>query len=86
MLAVAADDGRSRRAGHQARAGFEHRIDLLVHHQLGLASRVVVADREFRQPKMDDFAGLECQHGAGEPGKAGITFCKDIAHRGFQIF
>jgi hypothetical protein len=30
---------------------------------------------------MDDFAGLECQHGAGEPGKAGITFCKDIAHR-----
>ncbi len=86
MLAVAADDGRGRRAGHQAHAGFEHRIDLLVHHQPGLASRVVVADREFRQPKMDDFAGLECQHGAGEPGKAGITFRKDVAHRVSRSF
>jgi hypothetical protein len=53
-----------RRAVH---TGFERRIDLLVHHQMRFALGAGIADGQFRQPKMDDLASLECQHRAGSP-------------------
>src|ERR1700733_10553582 len=70
MLTVTADDGRGGGAGHQAGAGFEHRIDLLAHHQAAFAIRLAVAGGKLCQPKMDDFTGLERQHRAGEPWEA----------------
>ena len=81
MLAITADDRRRARTRHQVRAGLEHRIDLLVHHQLSFAIGAGIGDGKHRQPAMDHLTGLERQHGAGEPGKEIDRISKHGIHR-----
>jgi len=70
VLAITADNGRRGRAGHDAGTGFEHRIDLLAHHETGFVLRIVIAEREFVKPEMNDLEGFERQHDAGKPREA----------------
>jgi len=59
MLAIAADDGRSGRAGHQLAPASKHRVIFSFHHQTGFAIRAVASDGKLCQPQTDHFAGFE---------------------------
>jgi hypothetical protein len=72
VLAVAIDDGAGRRAREPACRGLEGGGNLLVDHQTGFVLGAVLMSRKLREPKTNDLAGFDGEHGARQPRKGGI--------------
>ena len=72
-MAITIDDGAGRRAGKPACSGLEGGCNLLADHQAGFALGAVLLFGKRLEPKTNDLAGFDREHGTGKPREAVIS-------------